>query len=946
MSAEVYRDLVFEVQALRRRVERDLHLGGALGVAGTLWPHQVGNVARVLWDTQVRHVLADEVGLGKTVQAIMVLKALILQNPELRVGIVVPDTLKRQWIEELMVRGNIAPITDEPVEGDDRRPMLLWPASPRLADVELGTLDLLIVDELPRLRADLQRRVVAASTTVPRVIVLTATPRLDDAQRAAQLFEILEPDRMALADGAPVAWLRAREAEVRRLLDDGWPQDATADPPPGLDPEAAAQAHSAVRRLLRTRRDVWRDYLPNREPHVHLVEPTGQERKRQALLWRWLELQATAELSREFDVEALAQRVRSPASLRQRVTFLKGKGHDIEGLIERVRLTLDGAAGDSRYEALLDVLSDIWADDPEAKVLVAANDNLTVDDLATRLVRAFDRMPKTEAPLVVGTIRNQTKGVEELIGDDVIAAEATAFREGDTQVLLLAEAGAAGLNLQGARHIVLYAVPWDPEEVDQLIGRIDRIGNPAVGKPGEMLPIAVHVIGQRDLVDERVLAVIQATRLLERSISLDGDAVTRMKARIMEVALRDDGAGWAGLLEEARALGLTGEAEELALPLMEHLPTSPARSYALHRRLVEAPPAPPALAQVAAGEAGWSEATLTWLKAMAGAEKYRMQKLHEPRGERRLFYKLPTFRVASPAELPTRPIGVLPHTGSRVCFRTHRRQLESSPRLFDLEDRTPLYFFDHGSPPHEDMLRAWLTPAKGKKGSIILPKGHPCLHLAGTVVRLWIARLDAAKLLATAGQLGPDLEADRRFLRGLLPSSLVATGAVVRGARAAPLPPADVLALLTPQPGSVLLSKSTSPWSAPPGFTLELAGEADRLAQQQAMSAARERWTPILDGLRHAVAIRRYVLAVDASDADARHSSDKAALRRDLELALAEGKKGQATILARRLEELGARLLAREAAHARRDSALEAAPGLDPAQGLLPFTEAWLFLQQ
>ena len=98
-----YVDLCLQVQAARREYEGiRTPLAPAVGVAASLYTHQLANVYRVLTDVRVRHLLADEVGLGKTVQALMVLNALRAQRSDLQALVVVPDRLVPQWRDEIM----------------------------------------------------------------------------------------------------------------------------------------------------------------------------------------------------------------------------------------------------------------------------------------------------------------------------------------------------------------------------------------------------------------------------------------------------------------------------------------------------------------------------------------------------------------------------------------------------------------------------------------------------------------------------------------------------------------------------------------------------------------------------------------------------------------------------------------------------------------------------
>src|SRR6516162_3543881 len=108
--SDFYRVLL-GIHAAARRVDRDQALLGALGVGAIAYPHQVESVHRMVTGTTCRWLLADEVGLGKTVQAIMVMRALAAQSARpLKVVLVVPDELSDQWAEELLCRGHILPI--------------------------------------------------------------------------------------------------------------------------------------------------------------------------------------------------------------------------------------------------------------------------------------------------------------------------------------------------------------------------------------------------------------------------------------------------------------------------------------------------------------------------------------------------------------------------------------------------------------------------------------------------------------------------------------------------------------------------------------------------------------------------------------------------------------------------------------------------------------------
>src|SRR5690606_35139366 len=163
----------------------------------------------------------------------------------------------------------------------------------------------------------------------------------------------------------------------------------------------------------------------------------------------------------------------------------------------------------------------------------------------------------------------------------------------------------------------------------------------AAGADGSRAFIEVHVIGQRDLVDSRVLSVIKASRLLERSVSVDVGAVEEIREKILAAALDDHPKSSASLEAEACALPSALEAETLGLPLLDHLPTAPDRAFARAEAVTSAPPASPCVGTPRNGELGWSDAARGWLRALRAAERYRVTVVDDRRGVGRLQYKLP-----------------------------------------------------------------------------------------------------------------------------------------------------------------------------------------------------------------------------------------------------------------------------------------------------------------
>ena len=768
MTRNAYVDLCLSVQAIRRHFEgHRTPLAPAVGVAASLYTHQLANVSRVLTDVRVRHLLADEVGLGKTVQALMVLNALRYQRPDLRALVIVPDRLVPQWRDEIMTRVHTAPFSEDNKDNKEEEESgqyirLAWEAQLRitdsqgnpqlaLSDIDPRQFNVLIVDEMHHLRNDLRERIVRVAPEFEHVLVLTATPAFQRVDRHAQLFALLEPERTAISRWR-IATSERGLAEQLSVGDDlsKWPEWAAAavvdeiidrDRSFATSSEdtaltATAMAHCAYRRVIRTRRVDYSGVLPSRRHLPIIVEPLGAEAERQSLMWQYFRY--LGELGTEFNPVLLAKRViLSPPSLEQRVDFLRRKGHEREGLLERVKPLVHQSQGDSRADALVELLADIWSGDPSERVLVAAQDNLTVDYLF-ELVQA--RLPVIgplhhRVPLVTARVRQgmMTEAVEDLGGHGNETNEnLEAFQRGDAQVLFAPEAAQVGLNLQCARVLVLYSVPWRPEEVEQWIGRLDRIGNAAAfSSEGDGKTIDVYTIVQRGLVDEKVVKVLQHFHVFERSVNLDGDHLEEVAQLIEDAALRPESINWRELEDATEVMAAEDEVQELASALRQHLPWTVSWAKKMGQQLDALPPAKPVLNDLpehsATGPRAWDRALEGMIKLLKRANEYHIHLNVDPATERRfqsLWYQFGGQGMADVHSKVIFSFGADPsHEHSprfAHAFITRRGDITTPPQrsvIMELDQsqvRRSLRFLSFGDALHDELIDGWL-PQEGSR---------------------------------------------------------------------------------------------------------------------------------------------------------------------------------------------------------------------------------------
>ena len=978
MSRNSYADLCLTVQALRREFEGvRTPLVPAIGVAASIYTHQIANVFRVLTDVRVRHLLADEVGLGKTVQALMILNALRYQRRDLRALVIVPDRLVTQWRDEILTRAHEAPTEQETAE-EGQYIRLAWEAQLKktgkkdgphwsLRDIDPVRYEVLVVDELHSLRSDVQDRIVRVAAKFEHVLALTATPAFQDAARHAQLFALLEPERSAMArrrtgrtNRNPVAnnlgeddFSRWPEQTARAVIDGmlGHDETVAASLAPG-DEEATALADCAYRRVIRTRRADYGGVLPRRRHVPLLIEPLEAEAGRQSLMWRYFAHLHT--ISRRLDPVLLAKRVIvSPTSLRQRVDFLRRSGDERESLLERVKPLCEDARGDSRADALIDLLAEIWTRDATERVLVAAQDNLTVDYLF-ELVQA--RLPvigplQRRVPLVAARIRQgmMTEAVDDLAGyGNETVENLEAFQRGEAHVLFAPEAVREGLNLQCARVLVLYSVPWQPSEVEQWIGRLDRIGNPAAfPSDGDVGTVDIFTIAQKGLVDEKVVAVLQRFQAFERSVNLDGNHLEEVARRIEDAALRPAQANWRGLEEESEAMAAEDEVQELESALHPYLPWTKKWATGVRSYLESIPPAPLALTSSrypTRGPRSWDRTVEGMVKLLKRAREYHVRRhtQQDVGSFRTLWYRFEDAFGPGQKDVFSKvkfSFGADPgherHPKHAHAFITSRRDIGTPPHrsvtmpLDGYEFRRPLRFLNFGDSLHDELFEGWLPePGKTLFVDVALFDGHAffeqsavgfhivrfsILDPASTLEKAALKR-DAMAAIMKAAEANPlpterlleqeyrferavqcAVEADIRWLRGELPAEFCVKGISHIGERWISTKVDAIAALLNPLAHGQHGAIARSPEWRPP--------EQHRHAFQEGITALRAAdsavanacWSHRFPAFERALATRRCVVRKEGRDAQdcARLELYEAEAR--LRVAQDQGNRGQIT---------------------------------------------------
>jgi ATP-dependent helicase HepA len=472
MGGRVDRNDQFEmrVETLQRRAAAQRHAGaGMLGARIDLIPHQLRVAETAAARRPPRLLLADEVGLGKTIEACLIVAQQRAAGRADRVLILVPESLVHQWFVELLRRFNqrFAIYDEERCESlemggstanpfEDEQGIIAatgWLANaPKRAQqaLEAGW-DLLVVDEAHHLAwseaapSAEYRFVERLAARTPAVILLTATPEQLGLGGHFARLRLLDPARYAnLADfEAETAGYRKLSGTVDKLLEAQRLSPEDVDTLAGLLGEDAAQLPAALGAIA-----------------------DGNTSARDALIDDLIDRHGTGRVmirNRRAAVGGFPARVKHLARL-------ESAQHDpaLDGRLLAEFHADVGSPGHVEPEH-------DYAKDPRLDWLVAKLDELAPQKLlllcrSRAKVQALEDALRTRSGVQVARFHEDMN----LLQRDRNAAF---FAQPDGARLLIAsEIGAEGRNFQFAQHLVLWDLPLDPDMLEQRIGRLDRIG--------------------------------------------------------------------------------------------------------------------------------------------------------------------------------------------------------------------------------------------------------------------------------------------------------------------------------------------------------------------------------------------------------------------------------------------------------------------------------------
>ena len=502
-------------------------------------PHQIHALSRAISGDRVRYLLADEVGLGKTIEAGLVMRELKLRGLVRRTLVVSPKGIATQWVAEMQTHFNeqfqlvlgddigtlqrLAPHLDKSadyrnsawsmfdqviVSLDSVKPMDKrrgWTAErvaeynrSRFEDLITAGWDLVIVDEVHRLggstdqvaRYKLGKGLAEAA---PYVLLLSATPHQGKTDAFHRLMNLLDDD--AFPDMDSVSRDRVApyviRTEKRKAID--------ADGKPLFKPrrtQMAPVAWESRHQLQQLLYEAVTDYV--REGYNQAL----REKKRHIgflmILMQRLVVSSTRAIRTTLERRLAALKDgEQQASLR--LAELENGTDGLESPDDEIAELYDMDGQELLDELLKSHVSALQSEGSHVETLLEAAvrcEQAGPDAKAEALIewiyklQAEENEPDLKVLIFTEFVPTQqmlkefleARGISVVTLNGSMAMEERgaaqdAFRKSH-RVLVSTDAGGEGLNLQFAHVIINYDIPWNPMRLEQRIGRVDRIGQP------------------------------------------------------------------------------------------------------------------------------------------------------------------------------------------------------------------------------------------------------------------------------------------------------------------------------------------------------------------------------------------------------------------------------------------------------------------------------------
>ncbi len=545
-----------------------------------LMAHQISTIVRAFESRPIRYMLADEVGLGKTIEACSIVKILESEKKDLRVLYVVPGALAQQWQNELKYKFEIVAVQNVALAAYSNNVVLALEDLDEYSEVLGLEWDLLIVDETHRLlrQKDKYNLVLQLSKNTPNALLLSATPIQNRKDEYLRLLSLLQPEQYGHMSLSEFSSILSKQKKIQRRvngmishmnqyeeykedsldkllelaeeLDDSnllkivKSIDLSSD---DMGRAAMEQSLSYIsenyrieRNIVRNRREYVSETLGNRCIHELPYEMSNADENycERNVYFALLEFISTSIQHEEIEIQDVFKLLQamfsSPWALKGVVDEQEIQDDD---LVSNLTIWLSQAEDESgRVEYLLDEAPDeikgrlIHAlDFIEQEIAITKDNNgkVVVFSEFPETLWKFGELLSTRGINNVCFMANMLK---EELEDSVYE-----FQNNESCRVILCDAtGGEGRNFQNADWVIHLDLPWTANAIEQRIGRLDRLG-----RDSDHLEVNSLVVYSEDSIETQLYRIWnEGLNLFEQSLSgleiITGELNERIEEAIEE----------------------------------------------------------------------------------------------------------------------------------------------------------------------------------------------------------------------------------------------------------------------------------------------------------------------------------------------------------------------------------------------------------------------------
>lgn len=450
-------------------------------------PHQIEVAKQVVENMNGKAILADEVGLGKTIEAGLILKEYMIRGLVKKVLILVPASLVTQWASELTSKFYIPAVAQKKSYVWEQCDVVVSSIdtakrSPHREIIFEQDYDLIIIDEAHKLKNNKTKNYEFVQSLKKKFcLLLTATPIQNRISEIFNLVSLLKPGHL----GNESAFYERYKRDSRSLNDDEHLKELVG------------------RVMIRNRRaDTGIEWTKR---HVETVPIHFSKEERElydavSMLNRdddWMSTSAFAVMT--LQREACSSREAVFVTLKNMLQKQENPTSYFQEKINMLIKKVEAVQANSKAEKALELIKKI-----DDKVIIFT------EYRATQLYLQWFLKQNgiTSVPFRGGFKRGKKDWMRELF-------------QKHAQVLIATEAGGEGINLQFCNHIINFDLPWNPMRLEQRIGRIHRLG--------QEKDVNIYNFATKDTVEEHVLKLLhEKISLFEKVIGDLDDILTRL----------------------------------------------------------------------------------------------------------------------------------------------------------------------------------------------------------------------------------------------------------------------------------------------------------------------------------------------------------------------------------------------------------------------------------